>query len=60
MRGMEAPKTFRTPISFVRCSATNVVRPNNPKQAINNARIVNVFINIYAHFTKDVLHEIHA
>jgi len=36
-----APKTFRTPISFVLFSALNEARPNNPKQAMNIARKLN-------------------
>ncbi len=34
----DAPKTFLTPISFFRCSATNEVRPNNPRQEITNGK----------------------
>src|ERR1700730_12670812 len=34
-----APKTFRTPISLVRCSATKEANPNNPKQEMNMARL---------------------
>jgi len=32
-----APNTFRMPISFVRCSATNAAKPNRPIQAIKIA-----------------------
>ena len=35
--GTLAPKTFLTPISFVRCSALNVASPNKPKQEIKIA-----------------------
>src|SRR5579871_4355861 len=34
----EAPSTFRTPISLVRCSAINDANPNKPKHEINIAR----------------------
>src|SRR6185295_7515806 len=34
-----APRTLRTPISFVRCSATNEARPNKPRHEMNTARI---------------------
>src|SRR6185312_5257623 len=36
----EAPNTLRTPISFLRCSATNDARPNNPRHEIKVAKIV--------------------
>ena len=32
-----APNTFRTPISFMRCSALKVANPNKPKQEIKMA-----------------------
>ena len=32
-----APSTFLTPISFVRCSALNVAKPNKPRQEIRMA-----------------------
>jgi hypothetical protein len=32
---IEAPNTFRIPISFVRFIAANAARPNNPRQARN-------------------------
>src|ERR1700730_804228 len=35
-----APKTLRTPISFVRCSALNVANPNNPRQQMRMAMMV--------------------
>ncbi|MNT93991.1 hypothetical protein D3C72_2355790 [compost metagenome] len=34
---MDAPRTFRTPISLVRCWAVYVTSPNKPKQAIKSA-----------------------
>ncbi len=34
---IEAPSTFRIPISFFRCSATNEINPNNPRQDMNTA-----------------------
>src|SRR5450432_1256127 len=34
-----APSTFRTPISLVRCSATNEASPNNPRQEMKTARM---------------------
>src|ERR1700748_3756445 len=37
---VEAPNTFRTPISFVRCCATYEANPNNPKQDIKMAKTV--------------------
>ena len=36
---IEAPNTFRTPISFVRCSATKDASPNRPRQLIKMARM---------------------
>jgi hypothetical protein len=39
-----APSTFRMPISLVRCSTLNVVRPNNPRQEIKMAIIVKYLI----------------
>ncbi len=36
---MEAPITLRTPISFVRFSATKLDRPKRPRQEINMARM---------------------
>lgn len=33
----EAPNTFRIPISFVRCAAMKVAKPNNPKPIIKMA-----------------------
>ena len=38
---MVAPNTLRTPISLVRCSATNEANPNKPKQLIRIANKVN-------------------
>ncbi len=35
-----APRTFRTPISFVRCSATKAARPKRPRQEMKMARTV--------------------
>src|SRR5688572_4420189 len=43
--GTEAPKTFRTPISFVLFSAINALRPNKPRQAMkieNAANMLNI------------------
>ena len=37
----DAPNTFLTPISFLRCSATKDVKPNKPKQEIIIACSVN-------------------
>jgi penicillin V acylase-like amidase (Ntn superfamily) len=37
-----APNTFRTPISFVRCSATKEVNPKSPKQLIKIAKAVKI------------------
>src|SRR6266496_3226211 len=37
----EAPNTFLTPISFVRCSAINADKPYNPIQEIKIASIAN-------------------
>ena len=34
-----APNTFRTPISFVRCAATNEANPNKPRQEMAIASI---------------------
>src|SRR5207344_2791658 len=34
----EAPSTFLTPISFLRCSATKDVNPNRPRHDITTAR----------------------
>src|SRR4030095_4581579 len=34
-----APRTFRTPISLVRCSATKEARPNKPRQEMKTARM---------------------
>ncbi len=39
---MLAPKTLRMPISFVRCSAIKVERPNKPRQAIRIASTENI------------------
>ena len=36
---MVAPKVFRMPISFVRCSAAKEASPKSPRQATNTARI---------------------
>ncbi len=36
----EAPSTFRTPFSLVRCAAEKVERPNSPRQAIIMAMTV--------------------
>jgi len=36
---MEAPTTFRTPISLVRCPATKLANPKRPRQEINMARM---------------------
>ena len=39
----EAPNTFLTPISLVRCSAIYVANPNKPRQAIiiaNKAKVI--------------------
>src|SRR5688572_22368623 len=35
----DAPNTFLTPISFVRCSAINDAIPNNPRQLMKMASI---------------------
>ncbi len=37
----DAPNTFRTPISLVRCSATKEARPNKPKQEMKMASTAN-------------------
>ena len=37
---VDAPNTLRTPISFLRCSATNDASPNNPRHEINMASMV--------------------
>lgn len=42
---IEAPKTFLTPISLVRCSAVNDAKPNRPKQLMKMARIANNVAN---------------
>ena len=34
----DAPRTLRTPISLVRCTAVNVARPNNPRQEMTRYR----------------------
>lgn len=34
---MPAPRTLRTPSSFVRCSATKAARPNRPRQEMKMA-----------------------
>jgi len=34
----EAPTTLRMPISFIRCSAVKIARPNKPKQEMKMAR----------------------
>lgn len=39
---MEAPKTFRIPISFTRCSAINDANPKSPRKLIKIARIANI------------------
>src|SRR5689334_19547539 len=36
-----APSTFRMPISRVRCSTVNIVRPNKPRQQMNMPRNAN-------------------
>ena len=44
----EAPNTFRTPISFVRCAVANNDKPSKPRQAIKMAKpakMVNTFPN---------------
>ena len=41
-----APNTFRIPISFVRCSAVNEARPNNPSQVIIMVRLENKLANV--------------
>ncbi len=41
-----APITFRTPISLVRCSVVNEVKPNKPRHAIMMVRLENM-VNIY-------------
>src|SRR5215203_3697179 len=33
----DAPRTFRTPISFVRCTVENMASPNNPRHATKMA-----------------------
>ena len=38
----EAPRTLRTPISLVLCSATKEVSPNKPKQLMKIARAVKI------------------
>ena len=35
----DAPNTFLTPISFLRCSATNDAKPNKPRQEITMANM---------------------
>ena len=35
----DAPSTLRTLISLIRCSATKIESPNNPRQLIKIARI---------------------
>ena len=37
----DAPSVFLIPISLVRCSAKNVINPNNPKHATNIAKVEN-------------------
>ena len=39
---VDAPKTFRTPISLVRCSATKEVSPKRPRQLIKIAKAVKI------------------
>jgi len=34
---IEAPRTFRIPISFIRCSAVKEASPNNPKPVMKMA-----------------------
>ena len=37
MLPIEAPKIFRIPISFVRCSAVKMIRPSKPRHEIKMA-----------------------
>src|SRR3546814_7700709 len=39
----EAPNAFRMPISFVRCSAVNAVKPKRPRQEIKMASRANEY-----------------
>src|SRR5687768_18325235 len=43
---IDAPSTFRMPISFVRCSATKEAKPNNPRQLINMASAAKIADNV--------------
>jgi len=36
------PSTFLIPISLNRCSAVNVIKPNNPKQATKMVSVENI------------------
>jgi len=40
--GTVAPKTFRMPIYFVRCSAVNAAKPNKPRPVMMIVSVANI------------------